>query len=137
MTQAIAFLIKDADEPKMLGILIQTEREMDFDDVKREVERIVNYEELQDKFYCNMASDETTLTFIDVLGVPMPVFVYRDVKMRDWVQSAADVLAKYACGYTVTLFTPEALAIAVKNTMGIMGIADLSGPLRGLPYKEF
>lgn len=137
MTQAIAFLIKDADEPEMAGILIQTEREMDFDDIKRDVERIVNYDDLQDKFYCNMAADDATYSFVDVLGVPMPVFIFNDVKMRNWAQAAADVIAKNAVGYSVILFTPEALAITVKNTMGIMGIGDLSGPLRGLPYKEF
>lgn len=136
MAQAIAFLIKDADEPEMSGILIQTEREMDFDDIKRDVERIVNYEDLQDKFYCRMADEETTFSFTVVEGVSMPVFIFHNVTRRDWARAAADVIAKNAVGYSVILFTPEALAITVKNTIGLMGLDDLCGPLRGIPYKE-
>jgi len=136
MAQAIAFLIKDADEPEMSGILIQTEREMDFDVIKRDVERIVNYDELQDKFYCCMADEETTFSFTVVEGVSMPVFTFHNVTRRDWAHVAADAIAKYAVGYSVILFTPEALAITVKNTIGLMGLGDVCGPLRGIPYKE-
>lgn len=136
MAQAIAFLIKDVDEPEMAGILIQTEREMDFDDIKRDVERVVNDDDLRDKFYCGMASDQTTYSFVVVEGVSMPVFTFHNVTRRDWARDAADVIAKNAVGYSVILFTPEALAITVKNTMDLMGLGDVCGPLRGIPYKE-
>jgi len=134
--RAYSILIKDADEPEMAAMLFQSEHEMDFDEIKTIIERVVNYDDLQDKFYCRMADEETTYSIIDVMGVPLPLFTYHNVTRRDWPRAVADVITKNAIGYVVINFTPEAMAIAVKNTAGIMGLGDVTGPLRGIPHLE-
>lgn len=136
MATAYAFLIKDADEDYQAGILIQSERSLDFNEIKRLVEDVVRHDDMCDRCWMRMADEETTYDITEVNGVPMARFTFHNVMRRDWAMDAAQVMAKTADGYAVILFSEEALAITVKNTVGLMGLDDMLGPLRGIPHKE-
>lgn len=131
-----AFLIKDADEDVMSGVTVVSKNGLDFNDIKEMLERVVGTEELQDKFYMRMASDETTYDIVVVGGVPVGRFIFHDVTRRDWALDLPGVLSIHNRDCEITQFTPEALGMVVANTMGVMGLGDIGGDLRGIPHKE-
>lgn len=131
-----AFLIKDAEEDVMSGVTLATNDSLDFNDIKRMLERVVRAEELQDKFYLSMASEETTYDVIAVGDVPIGRFTFHEVTRRDWAIDVPSVLSIQNSDCVITQFTPEALASVIANTMGVMELDDVGGDLRGIPYKQ-
>lgn len=136
MLHTYAFLIKDADEDYQGGVLIQSEENLTFDDIKEFVESVVTDVKMCDRNYARMADYETTYDITDVDGVPMPRFTFHNVSRRDWVLDATQVMVTKSNYYALLRLSASALAITVKNTIGLMGLGDVTGPLRGIPHLE-
>lgn len=136
MSHAYAVLIKDDEAPEMGAIIIKTEYELDFNDIKEFVEEIVDQPSMRGKFDLRMADSETTYDVIAVGGVILGRFTFHNTDRYDWAVDGAKSLVGAREGYEVTVTTPEAMAIAVLHTGNITGIGDVTGPLRGIPYME-
>lgn len=136
MAHAYAVLIKDDETPEMGAIIIKTEHELDFNDIKEFVESIVRQETMRGKYDLPMADYETTYDVVAIGGVILGRFIFHNTKRYDWAVDGAKSLVGAREDYEVTVTTPEAMAIAVLHTGNITGIGDITGPLRGIPYME-
>jgi hypothetical protein len=136
MTHAYAVLIKDEDAPDMGAVVIKTEYELDFDQIKRFIEEIVDQPSMRGKFDLSMADSETTYDVIAIGGVILGRFTFHNTERHDWAVDGAKSLVGADPRYEVTVTAPEALALAVLHTGNIAGLGDVVGPLRGIPYME-
>lgn len=136
MAHVYSVLIKDEAAPEMGAVIIKTNYELDFSDIKEFIESIIRQPTMRDKFDLRMAGDGTTYDVVAIGDVILGRFTFHDTKRYDWAIDGAKSLVGAHPSYEVTVTTPEVLALAVKNTGNIAGLGDITGPLRGVPHME-